>query len=196
MVPTYRIDDRLPGLPGRWVLKPDDGVGCLGIRLFQDRDSLRRHWERLAEAHAFVAQPYVAGVAASLCMLARGGEAALLSVNRQRIAVMDDALVLLGCVVSGIDGAHGGYRRLASDVAAALPGLHGFLGVDLIVAAGSPQVLEVNPRLTTSYVGLRESIGVNPAALVLDLVHGGEAWRAPVGAAKAVDVCLDYADVA
>jgi predicted ATP-grasp superfamily ATP-dependent carboligase len=32
-------------------------------------------------------------------------------------------------------------------------------------------VLEVNPRLTTSYVGLRRAIGVNPAGLVLRLLQ-------------------------
>jgi predicted ATP-grasp superfamily ATP-dependent carboligase len=33
-------------------------------------------------------------------------------------------------------------------------------------------VLEVNPRLTTSYVGLGAAIGMNPAALVLSLLDG------------------------
>jgi predicted ATP-grasp superfamily ATP-dependent carboligase len=30
-------------------------------------------------------------------------------------------------------------------------------------------VVEINPRLTTSYVGLRDSIGLNPAELALAL---------------------------
>jgi predicted ATP-grasp superfamily ATP-dependent carboligase len=196
VVPTYGIEDRLPGIRGRWVLKPDDGVGCLGIRLFQDRDSLRRYWERLPDGPANVAQPYVTGMAASLCILAKEGEATLLSVNRQRIAVMDDAFVLLGCVVSGLSGGGRRYERLAGAIAAALPGLQGYVGVDLIVGPNGPKVLEVNPRLTTSYVGLKESIGVNPAGLVLDLMGGGSAWRGATGAAKAVDVCLEYANVA
>jgi tyramine---L-glutamate ligase len=196
VVPTYGVDDVLPWIRGRWVLKPDDGVGCLGIRLFQDRDTLCRHWEQLPQGGAYVAQPYVSGTAASLCILAKEGEAALLSVNRQRIAVMDDSFVLLGCVVNGLHGGGGRYRRLACDVAAALPELRGFSGVDLIAEPSSLKVLEVNPRLTTSYVGLKESIGVNPAGLVLDLVRGGSAWRESTGIAKAVDVCLEYASVA
>ena len=196
VVPTYGIDDALPLIPGRWVLKPDDGVGCIGIRLFQDRDALRRHWEQLPDGPANVAQPYVPGTAASLSILAKEGEAALLSVNRQRIAVMDDVFVLLGCVVSGLHGGWRRYQRMASHVAAALPELRGYFGVDLIVGPGGLKVLEVNPRLTTSYVGLKESIGVNPAALVLDLVNGGSAWRGTTGAAKVVDVCLEYANVA
>jgi predicted ATP-grasp superfamily ATP-dependent carboligase len=196
VVPTYGADEVLPRIRGRWVLKPDDGVGCLGIRLFQDRDALLRHWEQLPDGPAHVAQPYVTGLDASLSLLARDGAAVLLSVNRQRVAVMDDSLVLLGCVVGGLGGEERRYQRLASHIAAALPELRGYAGVDLIVGRGGLKVLEVNPRLTTSYVGLKESIGVNPAALVLDLMVGGQAWRGPSGVARAVDVCLEYADVA
>ncbi len=88
----------------------------------------------------------------------------MLSVNRQRIAVMDDAFVLPGCVVSGLSGGGRRFQRLAGAIAAAPPELQGCVGVDLIVGPNSPQVLEVNPRLTRYYVGLKESIGVNPAA--------------------------------
>ena len=38
-------------------------------------------------------------------------------------------------------------------------------------APGGPVVLEINPRLTTSYVGLRPALGRNPAALVLELLE-------------------------
>jgi predicted ATP-grasp superfamily ATP-dependent carboligase len=41
--------------------------------------------------------------------------------------------------------------------------------VDFIETQAGPIVIEVNPRLTTSYAGLRRAIGVNPAHLVLDL---------------------------
>ncbi len=197
VVPTFGRDDVLPNIKGRWVLKPDDGVGCVGIRVCQDRDTLCREWDRLPEALAYVAQPFVDGVAASISLLAKAGEAALLSVNRQRIALMDDAIVLLGCVVNGISSGDGSpFERLGRDIAAALPDLWGYTGVDLIVAASGLQVLEVNPRLTTSYVGLKESIGVNPAALVLDLVSSRPACGQAFTPRVAVDVCLEYAGVA
>ena len=172
-------------------------MGCLGVKVFPNRDALCRQWESLPDASAQVAQPFVEGMAASLCILAKDGEAVLLSVNRQRIAVMDDALVLLGCVVSGLGKGEEGHRRLARDVAAALPELWGFVGVDFIATPRGPQVLEVNPRLTTSYAGLRESIGINPARLVLDLASGGRVGLGDaVADAKVVDVCLEYASVA
>jgi predicted ATP-grasp superfamily ATP-dependent carboligase len=153
------------------------------------------HWEQLADRAAWVAQPFVQGTAGSLSLLAREGQATLLSVNRQRIAVMDDELVLLGCVVNGLGRTDGRLRRLAGDVAAALPGLWGYAGVDLIATPSGPQVLEVNPRLTTSYAGLRESLGVNPAELVLDLLFGDCPQVSHLGG-RPVDVCLEVASAA
>ena len=64
---------------------------------------------------------------------------------------------------------HPRYAGLASAVARALPGLWGYCGVDFIETDSGPQVLEVNPRLTTSYAGLRRATGLNCAQLVLDL---------------------------
>jgi predicted ATP-grasp superfamily ATP-dependent carboligase len=51
-----------------------------------------------------------------------------------------------------------------------MPDLWGYVGIDLIDGATGPLVLEVNPRLTTSYVGLARAIRMNPAALVLGLL--------------------------
>jgi predicted ATP-grasp superfamily ATP-dependent carboligase len=47
------------------------------------------------------------------------------------------------------------------------------VGVDLVETSDGPVVLEVNPRLTTSYCGLRTARGLNPAALVMGLLSGG-----------------------
>ncbi|MEZ5950145.1 MAG: ATP-grasp domain-containing protein [Planctomycetaceae bacterium] len=43
-------------------------------------------------------------------------------------------------------------------ILAAIPGLKGYIGIDLLVdplGQAPPVVLEVNPRLTTSYLGYR-----------------------------------------
>jgi predicted ATP-grasp superfamily ATP-dependent carboligase len=65
------------------------------------------------------------------------------------------------------------YRPLADAIAAALPGLWGHVGVDIIDGEAGPVVVEINPRLTTTYAGLRTAMGVNPAALVLRLLAEG-----------------------
>jgi predicted ATP-grasp superfamily ATP-dependent carboligase len=52
-----------------------------------------------------------------------------------------------------------------------VPGLRGYVGVDLIVPDDNPDrpiVVEINPRLTTSYIGYRRLTDDNLAARMLD----------------------------
>jgi predicted ATP-grasp superfamily ATP-dependent carboligase len=53
-------------------------------------------------------------------------------------------------------------------VAKAIPGLRGFVGIDLVWHPRcGPVVIEVNPRVTCAYVGLSASLGRNLAAELL-----------------------------
>lgn len=58
----------------------------------------------------------------------------------------------------------------------ALPATTGYVGIDLILGetAETDCVIEVNPRLTTSYVGLRTLSEKNLAQAMLDLAEGRE----------------------
>ena len=58
----------------------------------------------------------------------------------------------------------------------AVPGLRGYVGVDLVLgnaADGSEdRLIEINPRLTTSYLGLRKLARFNLLQALLDVVQG------------------------
>ncbi|MCA9249390.1 MAG: ATP-grasp domain-containing protein [Planctomycetales bacterium] len=70
-------------------------------------------------------------------------------------------------------------EELALRAVAAFPAAVGFLGVDLVLGAsrGRGKVIEVNPRFTTSYVGLRKIIDENIAGLLLDIVGNSQPTR-------------------
>jgi predicted ATP-grasp superfamily ATP-dependent carboligase len=59
---------------------------------------------------------------------------------------------------------------------AALPLSQGYVGVDLVLGqaedGSGDRVIEVNPRLTTSYVGLRALARANLAAAMLAVAAG------------------------
>lgn len=181
-IATWKMD-KLPNLTGEaWVLKPDRGEGCGNTRLVRSLDNLPYgdpDW---------VLQPYVPGQAASLSLLAYGGLVRVLGRNRQRVVLIDDRFSLLGCVVNGLDADHEKLDTLARAVVAALPGLRGYVGVDFIVTAQGPLVLEVNPRLTLSYVGLSRSLSCNVAALVLNQLTQQEPLPFALGQMDSVDV--------
>jgi predicted ATP-grasp superfamily ATP-dependent carboligase len=187
---TYTQDQALPEWRGAWVVKPDDGAGCLNTRIFPDAEAALA-WIAASGEAGYVLQPFIQGKLGSLSLLCCDGDAQVLSCNEQRIAVRGNQFHFLGTTVNSLSDDAGRYARLAQSVAAAIPGLWGHVGVDFVNAEQGVVVLEVNPRMTTSYCGLHASIGCNPAALVLELLErpGG----APRARAKPVAVSVDMA---
>lgn len=169
--------------PGPVVVKPVDGAGSRGITLVRDR----RHWEialkRVAATSdnpSFLVQEYVAGEPVSVSCLVvppqnnewpgsgrQPGKGAVLPLTLNRQLIAGDNLNFLGVTVP--------YRhqqvRIALDTARkaceAIPGLAGFVGVDLVLSSRGPVVMEVNPRVTVAYIALREVVNVNLARYIM-----------------------------
>jgi tyramine---L-glutamate ligase len=172
--PTVQLDaaliERLPPSDTGWIVKPDDGAGTEDTVLWRSDRGLYDWAAERADAARFVAQPYLPGPAASLSLLCCDGRATLLSCNSQDVRLDGDRFRYHGGVVGGREAERPRLAPLAGAIAAAIPGLWGHVGVDLIETKRGPVVLEINPRLTTSYVGLRTALGRNPAALVMNLL--------------------------
>lgn len=177
VVPCGPLHAPPPAGPLGWVVKPDDGVGCERLRIVEpagpSEDALARQREGTA-ATEWLVQPFLPGTPASLSLLCAGGRAGLFAVNALRMLREGTGLRLSQLQVNGLWRAAPGLRALAAAVAGALPGLRGWVGVDLLLTADGPRVLEVNPRLTTAYAGLRASLGHNPVALLQQCLAGSD----------------------
>ena len=101
--------------------------------------------------------------------------ATLLTANCQQVREVSGRFELEAILVNGIPDAHVRYAGLARAIADAIPGLWGYAGVDLILTGNGPVVLEVNPRLTVSYAGLRSALATNPAKPSLSALWYGTA---------------------
>ena len=80
---------------------------------------------------------------------------------------MRDGLNLVDLEVNLAPPAGVDFAGLGGAIAAAIPGLAGYVGVDFVLTPAGPVVLEVNPRLTSSYCGLSRALGRNVAAEIL-----------------------------
>ena len=156
----------------KWVVKPEDGAGCEGIRVFKSLHALKGWIAQDDRYQHFLAQPYQQGIAASVSMLCRNGKAWLLSCNQQHIELSNGEFKLTGVTVNGMLPYWQRFETIARKIAQMLPDALGYIGVDVIVAPETDKiyVLEINPRLTTSYVGLHDALNANPAKLILDCV--------------------------
>jgi tyramine---L-glutamate ligase len=186
-IPTYFDERSIPPEIGEMVVKPDDGAGCQDTLLFRSRRQLQA-WLRNHARAGFVFQPYVHGDARSLSLLCCDGRARLLACNRQQVELEHGVFRFDGVSVNAVADGGGRYAMLASEIARALPGLWGYCGVDFIETDSGPVVIEVNPRLTTSYAGLRRATGINPAQLVLELPVSLEAVAGAMHRTRAVEV--------
>lgn len=175
-----------------WVAKPEDGAGCEGIRLFDGLGDLKS-WIAQEERYLhYLAQPYQQGVAASFSMLCRNGKAWLLSCNQQHIDCDGSRFKLSGVTVNGLSSYWQRFETIARKIAKMLPDALGYIGVDVIVDTENNNkiyVIEINPRLTTSYVGLADALACNPAKLVLDCVLNDQ-FVMPVLAKKPIVIAL------
>ena len=117
-------------------------------------------------------QSYVEGQAASVSLLVADGRSIALSLNGQRVRA--GALFAYdGGVASLHHRRSAEARELARKAVALVPGLCGYVGVDLVLGEETCWLIEINPRPTTSYVGLRRVIGLNMAAAVWDACRDG-----------------------
>ena len=187
VVPTYAPGEPLPPGPGPWVVKPDDGAGCDGLAVHPDQAEAV---QRLAADPDLVAQPWLEGEPWSLSLLCAGGTATLLSCNRQRLSWDAGSLQLDAILVNARPPAARDLPQVGFAVAAAIPALWGYVGVDVLRGPDGPIVLEVNPRLTTSYCGLPAALDRNVAALVLDLHRTGALPSPTPGSGRTVEIAL------
>jgi len=149
----------------RWVVKPDDGAGAVDTRVFSDPTAAYADLaQRLDRGAPACLEPWVEGEPLSLSLRCTHDAAELLSVNRQRIEVeRDGELRYAGVEIDVLprgDARLPVLAELAAQVHAAIPGLRGYVGIDLVWHAQSgPVAIEVNPRVTCAYIGLSAALG-------------------------------------
>ncbi len=154
------------------VIKPDDGVGCEQSFIVSSNNEFKQVFGRLENIDRYVMQPYLTGRSLSLSCLFKRGMGWLLCCNEQHVEITGQRLRLTACQVNIQPERIDDYCSLISRIARAIPGLWGYIGIDLIeLEQQRLTVLEINPRLTTSYCGIYKATGINVAEQVLNLLN-------------------------
>ncbi len=173
---------RLDGDPTRHVMtfgypavvKPVDGAGCEGTSLIRRQAEVPaalRRLQRVTRRQTFLIQEYIAGTPASLSCLSDGTRILPLTLNTQYIRA-GSGLSYRGGTVHFDHPSRPVAFGLVKDLQRVLPGLRGYFGVDLVLTRSGPVFIEVNPRLTTAYIGLRRAFPVNLAKAILTSALG------------------------
>jgi hypothetical protein len=170
-----KIHDALAqvGLPA--IFKPVDGVGCAGLSFVKSRAEALLAVERAKineHDSSLIVQKFVRGTAASVTLISTGELALPVTLNRQllRLAPPEFESSYLGGIVPLHHQMEHEAFLIAKTAVESIEGLRGIVGVDMVLSAHGPVIIEVNPRLTTSYVGIRSVLNLNLAQAVLEAV--------------------------
>ena len=157
------------------IIKPADGTGGSGISLIKEETEIEKATNKIKTTSTntlFIAQEFVNGESASISLLSNGNKALAISLNKQNITLDNpdgDSSYNGGCIPYDHPLSPDACI-LAQKVVEAFSGLRGYVGVDVILSQDKIVVVEVNPRLTTSYIGLRQVAGFNIAQAIVDAV--------------------------
>lgn len=161
-----------PDFPFPAVLKPRDGAGSMGVRRLENA-------RELAAADGFGDTMYLErfcpGTAASVALVGGPNGFVLMPPCRQHLSD-DGQFTYLGGELLDEPELRGRAGSLARRVGDVLGETLGYLGIDMVLGKNSggraDVVIEINPRMTTSYIGLRVAVRENLAQVMLDVAQG------------------------
>ena len=147
------------------VLKQNDGAGSMCRLLATDEEPT---WTEVMRI-----EPFVQGHACSQSFLCRGTDSPIacppmsqiLSAERQFEYLGGERLMDARLVARA--------TKLATRAIVAMPPTNGYVGVDLVLGdcpdGTEDCVIEINPRMTTSYIGLRQIASKNLAQAMIEI---------------------------
>jgi predicted ATP-grasp superfamily ATP-dependent carboligase len=157
------------------VFKPIDGVGCSGLSVARDTTQIAAAVDKImreSSSKCFIVQKLIKGVSASVSLISTGEKALPITLNKQMVTLAPphSQSSYNGGIVPFTHSLDKEALKAAQMAVNSLKGLKGYVGVDMVLAKDGPVVMEVNPRLTTSYIGLRKVVNFNPAQALIDAV--------------------------
>jgi len=158
------------------IMKPEDGAGSELIYHFTTKDQILQLFERaktnLDIARSYIVQEFIDGDDLSISIINRTTsekintmDQIILSINAQNVQNIDsnkDSLYLGGFTpVENYKVLKKKFEKILKSMD--LTSFQGYFGIDFIKKAdNSIHFIEINPRLTTSYIGIRNILDFNP----------------------------------
>jgi predicted ATP-grasp superfamily ATP-dependent carboligase len=163
------------------VLKPVDGCGSLGVQMIESLEELAAvdlSYEIAVDLHTdptWILEKYHPGTHVSVSVLT--GPLGVLPLQPCTQRLSDDGhFSYLGGETPIPEHLAERAKRLAKAAAETLPNCRGYIGIDMVLGSaenGSQDVvIEINPRLTTSYLILRQACEQNLAEAMLKWAAG------------------------
>ena len=168
-IPVLDNSDRDVVKKYKLIAKPRYGVDCENIKIIASKRDIDELEDIYPNGSRFIIQEYIPGDVCSVCLISDGKEALPISLNKQIVKIDENGGEYLGGYVPYEHPSKEKAFAVAKRACEFVPGLKGFIGVDLIIA-DDVYLIEINSRFTTSYVGLQKVSNINIAKAIIDLI--------------------------
>ncbi len=156
----------------KMLIKPADGVACQGIRVLNSFEELHESLKYMETSFSHVLlQDFVEGQPCSVSLLSNGFKALPISLNLQKIEFNGDGVEYGGGQVPWDHPLKQEALSMAKNIVESIDGLKGYVGVDMILA-DKVHFIEINSRLTTPYVALRNVVDFNLGRAIVESAIG------------------------
>ncbi len=148
------------------ILKPKRGAGGFRNVLVRDKQHLQRSIEQYHEDgwDDFLLEEYVRGIDASASVLSTGKQALTIAINEQLIGLKNLGPMRRFSFCGSLTPLRTSYvneiEEISNSIAADF-GLVGTNGIDFIIGANGPIVIEINPRFQGTLDTIEGALGIN-----------------------------------
>lgn len=166
------------------IIKPEDGVGAESIYFFQEKSQINKFFKEaeynIDPNRNYIIQEYIEGedLSASLIGTPKNAKQTslsplILSINFQDIKIKN--LKSESEYFGGYTPVEN-YEQIKKKLSKILEKLdlsmfNSYFGIDFIRGTDSITFIEINPRLTTSYIGIRNTLNFNPVEAILNTFY-------------------------
>jgi len=150
------------------VAKIIDGLGSEKLFVFNSKRDLEDNKKLLTSKHIF--QDFIEGDIVGINIISNNKKNLIMSINEQIYKKISKHEIILEKINIGkFNYLHDLFKDFVSSILDNLEGCYGFIGIDAILTDKNKILfLEINPRLTTSYIGLSKSLNFNPLKVLFD----------------------------
>ncbi|MFX1485895.1 MAG: ATP-grasp domain-containing protein [Promethearchaeota archaeon] len=157
------------------IFKPLDGADCRGITIVRDKSRIPSaidNLKRESTLEDFMIYPYVKGTAASVSLIVNEDGAFPVGLSAQELSLSAEGS--LKCESGYVPLKHSLKEEAlehAKQMAQEVKGLGGLVDIDFVLSERKePIFMEINARITKSYLGIRRAVAGNLAEMIFDAV--------------------------
>jgi len=145
-----------------YISKPTFGAGSLDIKIIKHKNLIMKSNNR-------VIQKFYPGKKGSFVMLCSENNFEVLCCNEQIVNINEKKISQTGLIMGGLEPFRKEIEKIGRQIYENFSGLFGYIGIDILLEEDQWKIIEINPRFTSSLIGLGKSYGRNSLQKITNL---------------------------